>query len=135
MRHVTWLAVVGAVVLLGACGGSSSSGGGGGGGGSCTPRQTASITIQSTGVSPVAVCVLPSGTVTFTNSDTAAHDIESTGGCTELNLGSIASQQSKTTAAFATTGTCTFHDQSNPTNAAFQGTVAVSQAPTTGPGY
>jgi plastocyanin len=134
MRHVAWLALGGAAVLLGACGGGGS-GSSGGATGTCTPRQSATITIQASGVSPTAVCVLPNGTVTFTNSDAVAHDIESTAACAELDLGSIAPQQSKTTLAFETAGTCTFHDQTNPSNASFQGTVAVSSAPTTGPGY
>jgi plastocyanin len=72
--------------------------------------------------------------VTFTNNDTASHDIESTGTCTALNLGTIAAGQSGT-AMFPTTTTCTYQDATHAGNAAFQGTVAVSSAPTTGPGY
>lgn len=113
-----------------ACGGGSS---GGGSGGSCTPGPSASVAITSSGVSPKAVCVLPSGSVTFTNNDTVAHDIQGSG-CTELNLGSIAPAGTKS-ATFSTTETCTFHDAGSPSNAAFQGTVAVTSAPASGPGY
>jgi hypothetical protein len=113
-----------------ACGGGGSSGGSGG---SCTPGSTASMTLTSSGVSPKAVCVLPGGTVTFTNNDAAAHDIEGSG-CTELNLGPIAPAASKS-ATFPTSETCTFHDAGSPSNAAFQGTVAVTSAPASGPGY
>ncbi len=120
-----------AAALFAGCGGGSGSMSGGG---SCTPGQSASISITSTGVTPQAVCVLPNGTVTFMNNDTSAHDIESTGTCTQLNLGSIAAGQSDT-ALFPTTATCTFGDATHAGNAAFQGTVAVSSAPTTGPGY
>ncbi len=119
------------IAVLAACGGGSSSTQGGG---SCTPGTSASVTISSAGVAPKAVCVQPGGTVTFHNNDTAAHQIQSTGTCTELNLPSIAAGQSDT-AMFSTTGTCTYQDATQAGNAAFQGTVAVSAAPTTGPGY
>ncbi|MFO0583531.1 MAG: hypothetical protein U0229_14765 [Anaeromyxobacter sp.] len=118
-------------VALSACGGSSSDTGGAGG---CTPGASASITISSTGVSPKAVCVKPGGTVKFTNDDTAAHDIESGATCTALNLGAIVAAGSAT-ATFPTAQTCAFHDQGDPTNTAFQGTVAVSSGQVTGPGY
>jgi plastocyanin len=125
--------LIAAAALVAGCGGGSSSMSGGGGG-SCTPGQSASVSITSTGLSPMAVCVVPGGTVTFTNHDTVAHDIESTGSCPQLNLGSIAAGQANT-AMFPTTATCTFGDATKPGNAAFQGTVAVASAPVTGPGY
>ena len=120
-----------AAAAIAGCGGGSSSTQGNG---SCTPGQSATVTITASGVSPQAVCVLPTGSVTFRNTDTAAHDIESTGTCTELNLGSIAAGQSAT-AGFPTTATCTYQDATHAGNGAFQGTVAVSSAMTTGPGY
>ncbi|MFT3916691.1 MAG: hypothetical protein QM704_22205 [Anaeromyxobacteraceae bacterium] len=118
-------------VTLAACGGSSSESGAPGG---CTPGTSASIAISASGVSPKAVCVKPGGTVTFTNNDTAAHDIESGATCTALNLGAIAAAGTAT-ATFPTAQTCTFHDQGDPSNTAFQGTVAVSSGQVTGPGY
>lgn len=123
-----------AAALLGACGGGSSSKQGNG---TCTPGQSATMSITSAGVSPQAVCVLPGGTVTINNHDTVAHDIEaSTAGtaCAALNLGSIAASQAAT-AMLATAATCTFHDAGRASDAAFQGNVYVTSAPATGPGY
>lgn len=123
-----------AVVALCACGGSSS----GGGNGTCNPGATAAITISHTGISPSAVCVLPSGgSVAFNNTDTTQHDIESSSvDCPELNVGAIAGGTHGTaTFSTATQKTCTFHDAVNASNTAFQGTVAVTSAPAQGPGY
>jgi plastocyanin len=120
-----------AATLLGACGGGSD---GVGGSGSCTPGQTASIDIQPGGVKPSAVCVLPGGSVTFKNSDTATHDIESGSTCTPLDLGVIPPSESRT-ATLPTVAVCSFHDALNASNGAFDGTVAVTQPPATGPGY
>jgi plastocyanin len=85
-------------------------------------------------VSPKAVCILPTGTVTFTNNDTVSHDIEADAGCTPLNLGAIAPGTNKV-ATFPGAATCAYHDALNASSALFQGTVAVSPAPVTGPGY
>jgi plastocyanin len=126
MRKLWWTAL--AVGALAGCGSSNS------GGGSCTPVSTTNIAISSTGVTPKAVCVLPGGTVKFNNDDTAAHDIESGASCPALNLGSIAAG-ANATATLPTSGTCNFHDELDPTNVAFQGTVAVTSATTSGPGY
>lgn len=118
-----------ASALLGGCGASSSSGSG-----TCTPGSTASVAITSTGFSPKAVCVLPGGSVTFTNTDSVAHDVESGQVCTQLNLGPIDAGQSRTV-TFPTAETCTFADAAHTSDAAFQGTVAVSSGTTSGPGY
>ncbi len=131
MERGAYGALIAAAALAAACGGGSSSKQGNG---SCNPGQTATVNITANGVSPQAVCVQPNGTVTFNNTDTAAHDIQSTGTCAELNLGSIAAGQSAT-AMFPTTATCTYQDATHAGNAAFQGTVAVSSSMTTGPGY
>jgi plastocyanin len=80
------------------------------------------------------VCVLPGGTVNFVNNDTVAHDIESGTACPNLNLGPIAPATTRV-ATFTTAQTCAFHDAGSPSNLAFQGTVAVSDAPTSGAGY
>ncbi len=133
MRFGTCGALIAAAVL-GACGGGSSSKQGNG---SCTPGQSAAMSITSTGFSPQAVCVLPGGTVTITNHDTVAHDIEAsaaTSGCTGLNLGSIAAGQAAT-AMFPAVATCALHDAARASDAAFQGNVYVTTAPATGPGY
>lgn len=132
MKTPAYLTSILTLTLLGACGGSSS--GGSSGTSTCTPGSTASFSITSTGVTPKAVCVLPGGMVTFKNNDTAQHDIESGTTCTQLNLGVIAAGSSAT-ATMPTAEICQFHDQLNPTNTAFQGTVAVTTAPAPGPGY
>ncbi len=98
------------------------------------PASSAAIRITASGVTPTAVCVLPGGSVAFTNDDMVQHDIESGTGCPALNLGVIAPAQSKS-ATFPSAMTCPFHDAGSPTNAAFQGTVAVTSAPVSGPGY
>ncbi len=123
-----------AAAAIAGCGGGSSSKQGNG---SCTPGQSAAMSITSTGLSPLAVCVLPGGTVTITNHDSVAHDIEASGttsGCTGLNLGSIAAGQAAT-AMFPTAATCPLHDAAHASDTAFQGNVYVTTAPATGPGY
>lgn len=131
MKRTLWfLAVAGAA--LGGCGGGYGSSASDTG--SCTPGRSAGVTVTSGGFSPKAVCILPAGAVTFTNDDTVDHDIESGMTCTQLNLGPIAAGQARTV-SFPTTQTCTFFDAAHSSDAAFQGTVAVSSAPTTGPGY
>ncbi len=117
---------------LGGCGGGGGSGNGGSG--SCTPQSSASVTVNASGFTPKAVCVLPGGSVTFTNADTVPHDIESGTTCTSLNLGPIAAGQ-HAMASFTTAEVCTFQDAAHASDPAFQGTVAVSSAMTTGPGY
>ncbi|HEY6002149.1 MAG TPA: hypothetical protein VIV57_04685 [Anaeromyxobacter sp.] len=125
-----YLALSAAAAVLGGCGGPSNGGGG------CTPGASAAITIKSTGVSPTAVCVLPGGSVTFTNSDTVQqHEIVSDGTCPELDTGVLAQSGGTVTLVFPTAKTCAFHDSVNASNTAFQGTVAVTSAPVSGPGY
>lgn len=123
-----------AAALAAGCGGGSSSNQGNG---SCTPGPSAGVSITSTGFSPTAVCVLPTGTITFTNHDTVAHDVEASStvaACAGVNLGSIAAGQAAT-AMFPTAATCPFHEAAHAMDAAFQGTVYVTTAPATGPGY
>ncbi len=122
--------LVAAAAWLGGCGG----GGSGNGSGSCNPGPTASVTINASGFTPKAVCVVPTGQVTFMNADTVAHDIESGATCASLNLGPIAAGKSAV-ASFQTAETCSFVDAAHSADPAFQGTVAVSSGTTTGPGY
>jgi plastocyanin len=124
-------ACVATVVLgLAACGGGSS-----GSSASCTPGSTAALTVTATGLSPINVCVLPGGTVTFTNSDpSAAHDIVfDTANCP--TVGNISPNGAHVMATFPTQENCTFHDANNPNNTAFRGTVAVTPGTVTGGGY
>jgi plastocyanin len=120
-----------AAALLAACGGS----GGGNGGGSCNPGSTAAFTIKNTGISPSANCVQLTGTVSFNNTDTAAHTITSPD-CTELNNVTVSAPPSGTqtvTFAAAASKICTF--SVSPGGTAFQGTLAVTNAVAQGPGY
>ena len=129
MRFAAGLATVAAALGLAACGG----GGGGGGAASCSPGQTASMTIKSTGISPTNVCVLPSGSVTFTNSDTVPHHLEfDDPSCPTIP--EIAAGSSQQATFPGTTIPCTFHDANNAA-AAFSGTVAVTSAQVSGGGY
>lgn len=119
-----------AAMALGACGGSSSSGSSG----TCNPSSFASMTLSSSGVSPKAVCVTPGGTVAFRNTDTVQHNVQGdTPACAVLNTGGIDPNTTKSV-TLQTPQTCGFHDGDS-ANAAFDGTVAVTSAPATGPGY
>jgi hypothetical protein len=130
MTRVAWGVSLAAVAGLAGCGGGEEAGGGG----RCTPGPSAAFTLMSSGVSPAAVCVLPNGSVTFTNGDSVAHDIQSSGVCSELDLGAIAPGASKS-ATFAAVGVCTFRDAGAPSDTRFQGTVAVTTVQAEGPGY
>jgi plastocyanin len=131
MRFAGALILGTALSALAACGG-----GGGGGANSCTPGPTASLSITSTGLSPINVCVEPGGTVTFTNSDMATtHDIEfDSPGC-PMNSGDIPPGGGMVNVTFPTQGNCSFHDGKNASNAAFKGTVAVTSVIVSGGGY
>ena len=83
MRTTIYATFVAIGASLAACGGSSSSSGGSG---TCTPGQTATIGITSSGVSPTAVCVVPSGSVTFRTS--ALGDFVGRTGADELIIAS-----------------------------------------------
>ncbi len=138
MRTQHGLTLLASAVLLAACGGTSSSGGGP----TCTPGTTTTVTIAAGGVSPKAVCVLPStspsnGIVVFRNNDTVAHSVAHSGTtCPELDVGPIAPNGGTLDSAPLTTvAVCQFHDVAAPANTAFQGTVAVTTGMVGGPGY
>ncbi|HET9596587.1 MAG TPA: hypothetical protein VI300_26575 [Solirubrobacter sp.] len=121
------LAVAGAAVV--ACGGS-----GGSSGQTCTPSDSFSITITSTGMSPQNACVLPQGTVTFTNNDSVQHDIEIQGTGCPTSPGGIQPGASAT-AKFTTVQNCPYSDGTKQGVAAFSGTIAVSNSVQSGGGY
>lgn len=123
------LALAAASAAVVACGGGS-----GGGGQSCTPSNAFSITITATGMSPQNACVLPNGTVTFTNSDSVQHDIEIQGtGCPQ-SPGGI-QPGSSAPVVFTTVQNCPYNDGTKQGVAAFTGTIAVSNEIQTGGGY
>jgi plastocyanin len=128
MRSGTFFVLGVATLGLAACGG------GGGGGGSCTPGQTAALTISATGISPTNVCVAPSGTVTFTNNDAVVHVIEFDTPTVCPTVGNVPANGGQVPVVFPTAENCSFHDAGSSSNSAFKGTVAVTAVTVSG-GY
>jgi plastocyanin len=131
-RH---LAVAAALATAVACGGGGGptgpSGGGGGGGGSGPGPVGATITIGANGVvSPNSVTVNVGQSVTFVNSHNVFHDMSSDPhpahtDCPAVNVGGIAPGASRTTNAFPTARTCSFHDHNDDTNPNLRGSIIV----------
>jgi plastocyanin len=132
--------VTGLLVATAGCGGSSpTSPGGGGGGGSVVVGSTgavgtvgATITIGSNGaVSPSQVTIAVGQSVTITNNDSRAHDMESDPhpahtNCPSMgNIGTVQPGQSKTSFGFAAAGSCGFHDHNNPESSGLQGRIVI----------
>ncbi len=131
--------IVASLLGVAACGGSSPTSPSGGGGGAVLVQSTgsvgavgATITIGANGaVSPSQVTVAVGQSVTFTNSGTAPHDMESDPhpahtACPSIaNVGLLQPGQSKTTFGFANTGTCGYHDHNDSTNSSLQGRIVV----------
>jgi plastocyanin len=90
----------------------------------------ATITITANGVG-AGVSISNGQSVTFINNDTRSHDFESDPhpshtACPSINnVGTLAAGQTKVTFGFAGTGTCGFHDHSDPSNASFKGTITI----------
>ncbi len=131
----TW---VGAVALgvwtmaaVSGCGGSSSptSPSGGSGGGNVTSGAT--ITIGANGaVSPAQVTISVGQGVTFLNSDSRSHEMDSDPhpvhtDCPAMNVGQLTPGQTKVSVALTTARTCGYHDHSDPNNASLKGTVVI----------
>jgi len=125
---IIWsLAVAGSLAMMGCSRGSSD--------GVTNPppasgNPSTTITISSTGVSPKAVTVSRGSQVTFTNSDTQAHNMNSNPhpvhtDCPELNVGLINPGESRQTGALNTARTCGYHDHNQSTNTALQGTITI----------
>jgi plastocyanin len=133
-------ASVAAMIVMAACGGSSpTSPGGGGGGSSVVVSSTgsvgsvgATITIGANGsVSPSQVTVAVGQSVTFVNSDSRSHDMESDPhpvhtNCPSIaNVGLLQAGQSKTTFGFANAGSCGYHDHNDSENNNLKGRIVV----------
>src|SRR5574341_957633 len=131
MRTITSLTLMVVATLLGACGGTSGSGGGGAG---CAMTATVSIAAAPAGVSPKNVCVVPGGSVTFHNTDTASHTMVLTPvpPATSCPASPTVAPSASVTVTFPTATTCKFDDQLNP-NTVFLGYIAVNA--NTPPGY
>lgn len=145
MTTTMWKGLAAAVMIAAtavACGGGSSStptsptGGGGttnppsGGGGSAT--DSATITIGANGsVSPSTVTITRGGRVTFVNSHTRAHDMQSDPhpehtDCPELaQVGFLTPGQSRTSSNFNTARTCGYHDHNEPDTAGLKGRIVI----------
>jgi len=135
IAHIT---VMGALVAMAACGGSSPSGPSGGGN-SVVVSSTgsvgavgATITIGANGtVSPSSVTVSVNQSVTFINSDSRSHDMESDPhpahtACPSIaNVGLLQPGQQKTTFGFANAGSCGYHDHNDSGNSGLQGRITV----------
>ena len=136
---VAQMTAVGALVAMAAaCGGSSPSSPSGGGT-SVVVRSTgsvgavgATITIGANGaVSPSQVSVAVGQSVTFMNSSTQPHDMESDPhpahtACPSIaNVGLLQPGQSKTTFGFANAGTCGYHDHNDSGNSNLLGRITV----------
>jgi plastocyanin len=132
-------ACVGALVGVAACGGSSPTSPSGGGGGSVVVGSTgsvaavgATITIGgNSAVSPSQVTVAVGQSVTFVNSDSRSHDMESDPhpahtSCPSIaNVGLLQPGQSKTTFGFGNSGSCGYHDHNDSGNTALMGRIVV----------
>jgi plastocyanin len=130
---------VAALVALAACGGGGSpTGPSGGGGGAPVVGATASvgpigatITIGNGGVSPAQVTISVGQSVTFVNSDTRSHQMQSDPhpahtDCPSINnVALLSAGQSKNTLGFAGAGTCGYHDHNDPTNGSLKGRIVI----------
>ena len=127
-----------AAALVASCGGSPSSPSGGGGvtvivrDGGPTGTSGATVTITNGVVNPATVTVAVGQTVTFVNNDNRAHEIASNphpqhGTCPSIEggLGSLAAGATRTTRAFANSGSCGYHDHLDDTNPSLRGTINV----------
>lgn len=118
-----------------ACGGSDGSSGGGSpttpSGGGPGPSG-ATITIGANGaVSPAQVSISVGQSVTFINNHTVSHDISSDPhpvhtACPAINaVGNTGVGQTRLTNSFSATGSCSFHDHSDPDNGNLKGTITI----------
>ena len=137
MTYTTRLAaravVAGAIAALAvACGGSSSPNTGPSTGGTCTASSTSTtITIVNNAVCPQNITV-PRGTqVTFVNSDSRNHTMNSDPhpehtDCPEINqVGFLTAGQSRQTGNLNIARRCGFHDHEDFNNAALKGSITI----------
>lgn len=119
------------IAAVAGCGGSSSPTSPSGGSGGGTVTSGATITIGADGaVSPAQVTISVGQSVTFVNSDSRSHDMDSDPhpvhtDCPTMNVGPLVTGQTKATGALTTARTCGYHDHSNPQNASLKGTVII----------
>ncbi len=96
-----------------------------------TPNPATTITITSTGTSPKNLTVPRGSQVTFVNSSSSAHQMNSDphpahGDCPELNsVGFLNPNQSRSSGNLNTARNCGYHDHNNETNTSLQGTITI----------
>lgn len=101
-----------------------------GDGGSGNPPPN-TVTIRSTGMSPITLTIAVGSRVSFVNGDSRPHDIA--GGpdpthpeCPELDaVGFILSGQTRQSAVFTSPRTCRYHDHTYVGVAAFTGSIVI----------
>jgi plastocyanin len=86
--------VLGAALLLAACGSGGSSTASGSAGDSGKATSTSSITISNFMFSPMSASVAPGATVSVTNKDSVTHTLTASGG--QFDTGDIGGGQTKT---------------------------------------
>jgi plastocyanin len=101
----------------------------GGGGGGVTPTMT--ITIGADGrVTPASLTVPVGSRVTFVNSHSRQHDMQSDPHpehtqCPEITVGNLQPGQSRQTENLTIARTCGYHDHNENSNTALQGTIRI----------
>lgn len=93
--------------------------------------STNTITITSVGVSPKTITVARGAQVTFVNSDSRTHEMNSNPhpsheDCPEINqVGFLSAGQSKLTGNLNTARTCGYHDHNRDSDTSLQGTITI----------
>lgn len=95
------------------------------------PPLNATVIITSAGVSPKSVRISVGGRVTFVNNDTQVRQLKSDthptdNDCPPFNdVGILAQAQTRQTGVFTVARTCGYHNESDPFDVSFQGTIVV----------
>lgn len=125
-------AVVGVVLLTSwSCGSSESPSGPSGPPSGPPPVATTTITITSSGASPLNIEVALGSRVRFVNNDTRAHNMASDPhpihtDCPAINqVGLLLPGQMRETGNLVEARTCGFHDHDNPTVASLNGSITI----------
>ena len=131
MRHTSGIvgkAAAAALVAIGSACGSSSTGTSPS---PAAPANGPTITIANNAVSPSSIVVARGTQVTFVNTDSRVHEMESDPhpehtDCPELNqVGFLNPGQSRQTGNLNTVRTCGFHDHGNPDNNGLKGRITI----------
>jgi plastocyanin len=114
-----------------ACAGGSSSGSTAAPTPGAPASSTATITLTSSGASPKTVTISAGGQVTFINSDSRTHNMQSDPhpehtDCPELaQVGFLTPGQSRTSGNLNIVRTCGYHDHDDFSNTRFQGNIVI----------